>query len=107
MLDLGCNNHLSENKEVFIELYQTFYSSVKLGDNYKILILGKGRIPIKVNNGSLDYIFEVHYAPNIYQNLLNVAQLAEKCYDFCFNKYKCIVSNIKKKCYPKNKDVNK
>ena len=68
ILDSGCSNHLSGNKDAFLELDESFRSSIKLGDDHTIPVLGKGRIAIKLNNGSSNYIPEMYYAPSICQN---------------------------------------
>lgn len=41
LLDIGCSNHLSGNKELFSDLDENLHSTVKLGDNSKLQILGK------------------------------------------------------------------
>ena len=96
LLDTGCSNHLSGNREIFSDLDENFRTKVKLGDNSKLSVLGKGKIPIKLKDGTLNYISDVFYAPGICQNLLSVGQLVEKGYDLCFNRNGCVVSDMKK-----------
>lgn len=86
LLDTGCSNHLSGNKELFSNLDESFRNIVKLGDNSKLQVLGKGKITIRLKDGSLNYISDVLYVPSICKNLLSVRQLAEKGYDLNFKK---------------------
>ncbi|KAI5418520.1 hypothetical protein KIW84_042954 [Lathyrus oleraceus] len=71
-LDTGCGDHLSGNKELFSDLDENFHSTVKLGDNSKIQVLGKGKIAIRLKDGYLNYISDVLYVPDICQNLLSL-----------------------------------
>ncbi|KAI5444613.1 hypothetical protein KIW84_013034 [Lathyrus oleraceus] len=70
---------------------EKFHSTVKLGDNSKLEVLGKGKVAVRLKDGSLNYITDVFYAPGICQNLLSVRQLAEKGYDLKFNKGGCTI----------------
>lgn len=45
-LDSGCNNHMCGVKEWFSNLDEKFRVSVKLGDNSKMLVMGKGNIKL-------------------------------------------------------------
>ena len=94
LLDTGCSNHLSGNKELFSDLDENFHATVKLGDDSKLEVLGKGKIAIRLKDGSLNYISDVFYAPGICQNLLSVGQLAEKGYDLKFNKEGCTINDV-------------
>src|ERR1044072_738491 len=47
-LDTGCSNHLSGNKELFSNLDEKFHATVKLGDNSKLEVLGKGKVAIRL-----------------------------------------------------------
>ncbi|KAH9794818.1 Integrase catalytic domain-containing protein [Citrus sinensis] len=46
-LDFGCSNHMSGDKRWFIELDESFRKMVKLGNNSKISVMGKGNIRIQ------------------------------------------------------------
>lgn len=81
LLDTGCSNHLSGKKELFSDLDESFQTTVKLSDNSRLAVLGKGKIAIRLKDRSLNYISDVFYAPGICQNLWSVGQLAEKGYD--------------------------
>lgn len=45
-LDSGCNNHMSGNKKWFSQLDEEFKHSVKLGNNMRMTVLGKGNIKL-------------------------------------------------------------
>ncbi|KAA8538687.1 hypothetical protein F0562_028332 [Nyssa sinensis] len=51
-LDSGCNNHMCGHKEFFSELDESFRKFVKLGDNSRIGVMGKGNIHLQVNHVS-------------------------------------------------------
>ncbi|RDY00821.1 hypothetical protein CR513_15944, partial [Mucuna pruriens] len=70
-----------EKKELFSSLNETVKSTVKFGNNTNIPILGKGRIAIKLKDGSQDFISDVFYAPGLHHNLLSMGQLSEKGYN--------------------------
>ena len=48
-LDSGYNNHMSGNKQWFLDLDETFIQVVKLGNNSKMTVMGKGSIRLQVN----------------------------------------------------------
>ena len=48
-LDFGCNNHMIGNKEWFSELDESFSQTVKLGNNTRMAVVGKGIIHMQVN----------------------------------------------------------
>ncbi|KAA8530650.1 hypothetical protein F0562_005416 [Nyssa sinensis] len=47
-LDSGCSNHMCANKEWFLDLDEEFQQSVKLGNNSKMAVLGKGNIRLQI-----------------------------------------------------------
>ncbi|KAJ1429972.1 Zinc finger, CCHC-type [Sesbania bispinosa] len=46
-LDSGCSNHMSGNKEWFSELDENFRHKVKLGNDTRIAVMGKGQLQEK------------------------------------------------------------
>ena len=42
-VDSGCSNHMSRTKSLFKELDESQKSEIRLGDNKKIQVAGKGR----------------------------------------------------------------
>ncbi|KAJ9547861.1 LOW QUALITY PROTEIN: hypothetical protein OSB04_020404 [Centaurea solstitialis] len=76
-LDSGCSNHMTGNKRWFIELDEQFKHSVKLGNDLKMLVSGKGNIRLEID-GKTQVITEVYYVPELKNNLLSLGQLQEK-----------------------------
>ncbi|XP_025651731.1 uncharacterized protein [Arachis hypogaea] len=64
---------------------------LKFGNSTKIPIEGKGHIPIRLKDGSLNYISDVFYAPELDYNLLSMGQLSEKGYKMITYRGYCTV----------------
>ena len=41
-LDTGCSNHMCGDKEIFLNLDESYKDKVKFGNNTKIFVMGKG-----------------------------------------------------------------
>jgi hypothetical protein len=76
-LDSGCSNHMTGNKQWFVELDEEFSHSVKLGNNLRMPVEGKGNIRLEIE-GITQVISEVYYVPELKNNLLSIGQLQEK-----------------------------
>jgi transposase InsO family protein len=61
-------------KSFFSDLDEKFRQSVKLGDNSKMMVMGKGNIRLQVD-GMTQVITEVYFALELKNNLLSVGQL--------------------------------
>ncbi|RDX73099.1 hypothetical protein CR513_47338, partial [Mucuna pruriens] len=72
-LDTGCSNHMCGKKELFSSLNETVKSTVKFGNNTNIPILGKGRIAIKLKDGSQNFISDVLSQSRTRSNLFKPA----------------------------------
>ncbi|KAJ1379576.1 Retrovirus-related Pol polyprotein from transposon TNT 1-94, partial [Sesbania bispinosa] len=48
-LDSGCNNHMSGNMEWFLEMDESFRHIVKLGNNTRMVVMGKRNVRLNVN----------------------------------------------------------
>lgn len=77
ILDSGCSNHMSGNQEWFSDLDKDFKHTVKLGNDSRIAVAGKGTVRMKVN-GITQVISNVYYIPDLKGNLLSLGQLQEK-----------------------------
>lgn len=75
-LDSGCNNHMTGDKHWFIQLDESFRQVVKLGNDTKMAVMGKGNIKFRVN-GTSQVISDVFYLPDLKNNLLSIGQLQE------------------------------
>ncbi|XP_074378095.1 uncharacterized protein LOC141719617 [Apium graveolens] len=76
-LDSGCSNHMSGDKELFSSLNENFRHSVKLGNNTRMKVVGKGSIKLPLND-MMSTITEVYYVIELKKNLLSLGQLQEK-----------------------------
>lgn len=76
-LDSGCSNHMCGTKEWFTDLDEGFRQSVRLGDNSRMMVTGKGNIRLQVN-GLTQVITSVYFVPELKNNLLSIGQLQER-----------------------------
>ncbi|KHN36591.1 Retrovirus-related Pol polyprotein from transposon TNT 1-94, partial [Glycine soja] len=94
-LDSGCSNHMTGNKEWFSELDESFSQTVKLGNNTRMVVVGKGIIRMQVN-GFTQAISGVYYVPELKNNLLSIGQLQEKGLTILIQHGKCRVYHSEK-----------
>ncbi|XP_016191825.1 uncharacterized protein LOC107632671 [Arachis ipaensis] len=92
-LDYACSNHMSGRKEFFSSLDDSVKLLLKFGNSTKIPIEGKGHNPIRLKNGSLSYISDVYYAPELDYNLLSMEKLSEKGYKMTYHGYCTVFDN--------------
>ncbi|RYR59233.1 hypothetical protein Ahy_A05g025078 [Arachis hypogaea] len=90
-LDNACSNHMSGRKELFSSIDDSVKLLLKFGNSTKIPIEGKWHIPIRLKDGSLSYISDVFYAPELDYNLLSMGQLSEKGYKMITYRGYCTV----------------
>lgn len=77
-LDSGCSNHMTVNKQWFMELDEEYRHSVKLGNNMKMAVMGKGSTKMQIEELK-QVASDVYYIPDLKNNLLSIGQLQEKC----------------------------
>ncbi|CAL1391441.1 unnamed protein product [Linum trigynum] len=87
-LDSGCSNHMSGNKNWFTAIDSGTQCCVKLGNDYKLNVAGKGTVKLLVNQVSL-IVQDVFYVPGLQTNLLSVGQLQEKGLAFLIKEGLC------------------
>nr|KYP62109.1 Retrovirus-related Pol polyprotein from transposon TNT 1-94 [Cajanus cajan] len=92
LIDSGCTNHMTHDKELFKELKGTETSKVRIGNGQHIAVKGKGTIAIESCLGT-KLIYDVLYVPEIDQNLLSVGQLMEKGYKVYFEDKFCLIKD--------------
>jgi len=76
-LDSGCSNHMTGDRQWFLHLYESFRQVVKLGNDTKMVVIGKGSIKLRIN-GTSQMIADVFYLPELKNNLLSIGQLQER-----------------------------
>ncbi|GAB2279187.1 hypothetical protein Dimus_013837 [Dionaea muscipula] len=68
------------NRKLFVHLDETIGGAVTFGDLSKVEVKGRGRILIKLKNGSSEYITDVYFVLKMKTNILSIGQLLEKGY---------------------------
>ena len=76
-LDSGCNNHMCGNRQWFSNIDEAFRHSVKLDNNKRMRVMGKGNIRLEIN-GSTQVVIDVYYVHALKNNLLSIGQLQER-----------------------------
>ena len=76
-LDSGCSNHMTGSKAWFISFDSEFRQYVKLGNNSRMVVMGRGSVRMEVE-GVTQIITQVYYIPELKNNLLSIGQLQEK-----------------------------
>ncbi|KAM7516070.1 hypothetical protein LguiA_005653 [Lonicera macranthoides] len=94
LIDSGCTNHMTYDRELFRELDLTAISKVRIGNGARIAVKGKGTVALEGRTG-LKLISDVLYVPEINQNLLSVTQLLEKGYKVLFEDKHCVIKDTK------------
>ncbi|KAK2426495.1 hypothetical protein QL285_025158 [Trifolium repens] len=92
LIDSGCTNHMTYDRELFRELDEAIFSKVKIGNGAYIEVKGRGTVAIEGHTG-LKLIHDVLYVPEINQNLLSVPQLLEKGYKVLFEDKNCMIKD--------------
>lgn len=70
-LDSGCNNHMTGERQWFSDLDESYKYSLKLGDNLKMAVVGKGNVRLEIE-GVSHIITSVYYIPELKNNLISV-----------------------------------
>jgi hypothetical protein len=91
LLDSGCNNHMTSNKDLFSNLDNSVTSQIKLGDDYQKKVLGKGVIYILTKQDEKKDIHDVYYVPGLRHNMMSVGQMNEHGYKVIFEGSKCTI----------------
>lgn len=76
-LDSGCSNHMCGDRGMFSKIDEGFQHFVKLGNNTKMKVEGKGSVKLVLNE-IVHVVAEVYYVPELKNNLLSIGQLQER-----------------------------
>jgi len=90
LIDNRYTHHMTYDKGMFVNLDETYYSNVKIGNGDYIEVKGLGDIVINTSSGTRT-ISDVLYVPEIVQILLSVGQLLEKGYAIVLKDKTCEV----------------
>lgn len=93
-LDSGCSNHMSGDRNLFSQMNEKFKHSVKLGNDKKMEVVGKGNVKLMLNSANYT-ISDVYYIPELKNNLLSLGQLQEKQLTIIIQR-ECVRSFMKK-----------
>ncbi|PRQ55987.1 putative RNA-directed DNA polymerase [Rosa chinensis] len=94
-LDSGCSNHMCGNKYLFSDYDEFFKDTMKLGNDAKMTVVGKGNIKLKIG-GHVVKICDVFYVPDLKSNLISIGQLQEKGYTIIMRKGCCQIMHPEK-----------
>ena len=89
----GCSNHMTGMKEIFSDLDEAQRMIMRLGDNKKVQVEGKGIVAIKTIHGKVKVLENVQYVPSLVHNLLSVGQLISEGYSIIFDKETCRIKD--------------
>ena len=76
-LDNRASNHMSGNREFFMELDEAISGKVRFGDDSHINIKGKGSIRFVFNNGEKKILENVYFIPDLKSNIISLGQAME------------------------------
>uniref|UniRef100_A0A251S6V1 Putative zinc finger, CCHC-type, Ribonuclease H-like domain, GAG-pre-integrase domain protein n=1 Tax=Helianthus annuus TaxID=4232 RepID=A0A251S6V1_HELAN len=96
-LDSGCSNHMTGNRNLFVNLDESEQREVRTGDDKKLEVLGCGEVNVRIK-GQEKKIPNVFYVNGLKHNLLSVGQLVQKGYDVRFNKEGCTIHDSSGHC---------
>lgn len=82
-LDSGCSNHMTGNKELFVNIEDSLKKEFYTGDDKRLTMHGIGDVFVKTRNGEKK-IPNVYYVTGLKHNLLSVGQLLIKGHDIHF-----------------------
>ncbi|GAU10241.1 hypothetical protein TSUD_420250, partial [Trifolium subterraneum] len=87
-LDSGCSNHMVGNKNWLYEFDENYRDSVKLGDDSKMSVMGKGNVKLNIG-GKTHIITGVFYIPGLKSNLLSIGQIQQRNVTVVFKNDTC------------------
>lgn len=71
-MDSGCSNHMRRHKELFASLDDFIKIEVKLGNENKLVVMGKGVIIVLTKNGERRFNPNVYFRCRLKHNLMSV-----------------------------------
>ena len=71
-LDSGCSNHMTGNKDLFSSIDTSIQSEVKLGNDCKVTVNGKGVVPVYTKKNEKRNMNDVYFVSGLKCNLISV-----------------------------------
>ena len=71
-LGTGCSTHMTSHKDWFVSLDELVNHKVRFADDSTIRVEGHGKVVIKRKDGTVSYIEDVLYVPNMRCNLMSL-----------------------------------
>ncbi|XP_076907395.1 uncharacterized protein LOC143563820 [Bidens hawaiensis] len=97
-LDSSCSNHMYCSKDKFVNFDESFNTTVKLGNNIRMNVRGKGSVKLSLNRTKF-VITDVYYIPDLKNCLLSIGQLQQNGLSFLFQSNYCKVYHPEMGCY--------
>jgi len=88
LLDSGCSNHMIGKGELLSSMDHSYKSSIKLGNNSAIEVVGKGMLEVPTKHG-MKKMHNVYHTPDMAHSLLSIGQMLENNYKLVFDDGKC------------------
>jgi len=95
VLDSGASFHMTGDKNLFSALEEKFLKMrIEMGDDERYSVSGVGTVAFQREHGAPITLTDVKYVPGLKKNLVSVAMLEDKGYDFFFSKGKAFLRHI-------------
>ena len=94
-LDSGCSNNMTRNKKWFVELDENFSCTVRLGNNSRMSVMGKGSVRFEVD-GIILTVSDVYFVPDLTNNLLSIGKLQERRMVIIIKESACKIYHLRK-----------
>lgn len=96
-MDIGCSNHITENKQRLINFNYNKRTRIKCADDEYLTAKGMGNVLVKMKDGIILLIENVWYVPSMKRNPMSVDQLLEKGYSMTMEDNLLKLYNYEKK----------
>ena len=83
LIDSGCTSHMTKHLSIFTSIDRSIQLKVVLGNGAVVRAKGNGTVTVSTKRGT-KLITNVLYIPELYQNLLSVAQMLRNGYAVSF-----------------------
>ncbi|CAL9012545.1 unnamed protein product, partial [Prunus brigantina] len=89
-VDSACNNHMTSQESVLINIDRTVTCKVKMGTGDLVQVTGKGTLVVETQRGKR-YINEVLLVPGLDETVLSVGQMMEHGYYVLFGSNMAVI----------------